>query len=86
MAALTRQCNSTPAGNWWGDPTGPQGANGDGVLGHVDAGNPLAAPLDLGTDGETPHQIGRMQIRRDTSFNVRKAVDRSLWPIIANRG
>ncbi len=35
-------------GNWWGDPAGPQGANGDGVLGYVDAGNPLAAPLNLG--------------------------------------
>jgi hypothetical protein len=35
-------------GNWWGDPVGPQGRQGDGVLGSVDASNPLAAPLNLG--------------------------------------
>jgi hypothetical protein len=35
-------------GNWWGDPAGPQGLNGDGVSGNVDASNPLAAPLGLG--------------------------------------
>jgi hypothetical protein len=34
--------------NWWGDPVGPQGPNGDGVLGDVDARSPLAAPMDLG--------------------------------------
>lgn len=35
-------------GNWWGDPAGPQGPRGDGSGGNVDAGNPLAAPVNLG--------------------------------------
>ena len=35
-------------GNWWGDPAGPVGPKGDGVLGYVDAGNPLSAPVVLG--------------------------------------
>jgi hypothetical protein len=36
-------------GNWWGDPTGPQGPQGDGVarFGEVDANDPLAAPVGL---------------------------------------
>ena len=29
--------------NWWGDPAGPQGPNGDGTRGAVDASQPLAA-------------------------------------------
>ena len=37
-------------GNWWGDPAGPQGPKGDGVIGNLDAGSPLAAPVDLGID------------------------------------
>lgn len=36
------------SGNWWGDPTGPFGPNGDGTSGNVDAGAPSAAPLSLG--------------------------------------
>ena len=33
--------------SWWGDPAGPLGPKGDGVLGNVHAGNPLAAPVVL---------------------------------------
>jgi hypothetical protein len=33
--------------NWWGDPAGPLGPNGDGVSGDVDAGTPLNAPVSL---------------------------------------
>jgi hypothetical protein len=36
------------AGNWWGDPAGPQGSNGDSTSGAVDASNPLAVPRVLG--------------------------------------
>jgi hypothetical protein len=36
------------ANNWWGDPAGPAGPNGDGVSGNVDAGLPLATPATLG--------------------------------------
>jgi hypothetical protein len=35
-------------GNWWGDPAGPLGANGDGTSGNVDASSPSPAPLSLG--------------------------------------
>jgi hypothetical protein len=35
-------------GNWWGDPAGPGGPQGEGVEGNVDASNPLALPLQLG--------------------------------------
>jgi hypothetical protein len=34
--------------NWWGDPTGPFGPEGDGVSGAVNVTNPSAAPLMLG--------------------------------------
>jgi hypothetical protein len=34
-------------GNWWGDPAGPAGPNGDGASALVDASNPLAAPVVL---------------------------------------
>jgi hypothetical protein len=34
-------------GNWWGDPAGPNGPNGDGISAAVDASNPLAAPVVL---------------------------------------
>lgn len=36
------------SGNWWGDPAGPLGANGDGTSGNVDASSPSPAPLSLG--------------------------------------
>ena len=35
-------------GNWWGDPAGPNGPNGDGVSAAVDASNPLGAAVVLG--------------------------------------
>jgi hypothetical protein len=35
-------------GNWWGDPTGPTGAGGDGIGSSVDASNYLTAPAVLG--------------------------------------
>lgn len=38
----------TASGNWWGDPAGPSGANGDGIFGDVDAGSPSATALTLG--------------------------------------
>ena len=34
-------------GNWWGDPAGPQGPKGNDVSGHIDASNPLTAPVVL---------------------------------------
>jgi hypothetical protein len=34
-------------GNWWGDPAGPAGPNGDGVSANVDASNPLGALVVL---------------------------------------
>lgn len=36
------------SGNWWGDPAGPLGPNGDGTSGSVDAGSPSPAPLSPG--------------------------------------
>jgi len=36
------------SGNWWGDPAGPLGANGDGTSGSVDASNPRSTLLSLG--------------------------------------
>ena len=35
-------------GNWWSDPAGPSGPNGDGVFAAVDASNPLGAAVVLG--------------------------------------
>ena len=35
-------------GNWWGDPAGPNGPNGDGVSGNVNTGGALSAPAILG--------------------------------------
>ena len=35
-------------GNWWGDPAGPNGPNGDGVAGNVDISGALASPAILG--------------------------------------
>ncbi len=35
-------------GNWWGDPTGPEGPQGDGVSGNVDTSNPLTSSVTLG--------------------------------------
>lgn len=34
--------------NWWGDPQGAQGHQGNQVIGNVDASNPLAVPVKLG--------------------------------------
>lgn len=36
------------SGNWWGDPAGPTGPNGDGVSGNVDYSGALPAPVLLG--------------------------------------
>ena len=38
-------------GNWWGDPAGPDGPEGDGVEGIVDAGTPLAKPPEGASAG-----------------------------------
>lgn len=35
-------------GNWWGDPAGPEGPQGDGVVGNVDTSNPLTSSITLG--------------------------------------
>lgn len=35
-------------GNWWGDPEGPLGRQGDGIVGVVDTSSPRATPVDLG--------------------------------------
>lgn len=35
------------SGNWWGDPAGPFGPNGDGTSGNVDVGSPSPVPLSL---------------------------------------
>lgn len=34
-------------GNWWGDPAGPDGPDGDGVQGPVDHAEPLGAPVPV---------------------------------------
>jgi hypothetical protein len=36
------------SGNWWGDPAGPSGPNGDGVAGNVNTSGALASPAVLG--------------------------------------
>jgi hypothetical protein len=34
-------------GNWWGDPAGPDGPQGDGAVGLVDHSEPLGAPVPV---------------------------------------
>ncbi len=42
----TRQVDARS--NWWGDPAGPSGPQGDGVSGNVDTSFSLSAPVSLG--------------------------------------